>query len=115
MKDFLFTLLAWLLTLPFVIGAIVFAIYNSENIAVVLSPFRDALEIPLYVPVLTAIAFGFLFGAIMTWAGMAPLRADRRLLRKRIKELEKKLETSNQNMIPTHNYMPPSTHLISKQ
>ena len=104
MKDFLFTLLAWLITLPFIIGAIAFALYNAESVPITLNPFRLPVSMPVYVPVLGAIAFGFLFGSVMTWAGMSRLRKERRDQKKRIKELEKKLDAANQNVITPHNY-----------
>jgi uncharacterized integral membrane protein len=104
MKDFLFTLLAWLLTLPCIVAAVGFALYNPQISPVTLSPFRPAIEMPLYVPVLGAVAFGFIFGAIMTWAAMGRLRQERREQRKRIKALEKQIEAANQNHVSPHNY-----------
>ena len=104
MKDFLFTLLAWLLTLPCLVGAIVFALYNGEARPVIINPFQDPVTMPLYVPVLTAIAFGFLFGALMTWAGMGKLRSQKREQAKRIKTLEKEIQASKQEVVATHNY-----------
>lgn len=104
MKDFLFTLLAWLLTLPCIVVAVGFAVYNPQNLAFTLNPFRPPVELPVYVPVLCAVAVGFLFGAIMTWAAMGRLRKERREQRKKIKALEKQLEAANQNHVVPHNY-----------
>lgn len=104
MKDFVFTLLAWILTLPFIIGAVAFAVYNPDVISVTVNPFRPAVSLPVYVPVLTAIGFGFVFGAVMTWAAGGRLRKERRDQKKKIKTLEKQLEASNQNMVKPHNY-----------
>jgi len=104
MKDFLFTLLAWLLTLPCIIVAVGFALYNPQTSPVTLNPFRPAIELPLYVPVLGAVALGFIFGAIMTWAAMGRLRRERREQKKKIKALEKQLEAANQNHVAPHNY-----------
>jgi uncharacterized integral membrane protein len=104
MKDFLFTLFAWLLTLPCLVGAIVFAVNNPEPIEVVFNPFKEALLIPVYVPVLTAIAFGFLFGSLMTWAAMGRLRAEKREQAKRIKILEKELQAAKTPVTATQNY-----------
>ncbi len=104
MKDFLFTLFAWLLTLPFLVGAVGFALYNPDAVTITINPFRPPLTIPVYVPVLAAIGIGFLFGAIMTWAAMGRLRKERRDQNKKIKALEKQLEASNQNMVKPHNY-----------
>ncbi len=104
MKDFMFTLFAWLLTLPCLVGAIVFAINNPEPIAIVFNPFKEALVIPVYVPVLTAIAFGFLFGSLMTWAAMGRLRAEKKEQAKRIKTLEKEIHAGSSATITPHNY-----------
>lgn len=111
MKDFLFTLLAWLLTLPVIVGAIGFAIYNPDIVPVMISPFREAVPMPLYIPVLIAVAFGFLFGSLMTWAGMATLRRERRECKKQLRLLEKeyndlkiragKLSSDNYALIPS--------------
>jgi uncharacterized integral membrane protein len=104
MKDFMFTLFAWLLTLPCLVGAIVFAVNNPEPIEVVFNPFKDALLIPVYVPVLTAIAFGFLFGSLMTWAAMGRLRAEKKEQAKRIKTLEKELQAAKAPVVTPQNY-----------
>ena len=104
MKDFFFTLLAWLLTLPFIVGAVGFALYNDKTVEVTVNPFYPDWTLPLYAPVLVAIAFGFLFGAIMTWAAMGHLRKDRRDLKKRVKTLEKQIETPSHSSTPSHNY-----------
>lgn len=110
MKDFVFTLLAWLLTLPFIIGSLVFALYNQEAVPVIYNPFQESLPLPLYVPVLGAIAFGFIFGSVMTWAAMGRLRKERRDQRKKIKTLEQQAASANQNNVARHNYaaLPPT-------
>lgn len=100
MKDFLFTLFCWLVTLPFIIGAIVFSLYNKESVVITINPFSNSMEIPLYVPVLCALAFGFLFGTIMTWAAMGRLRHERRQQAKRIRTLEQQVETSGHAPAP---------------
>lgn len=104
MKDFLFTLLAWLLTLPFLIGAITFAVYNGQEIPVIYNPFKDAATLPVYVPVLFAIGIGFIFGAIMTWAAMGRLRTQKREQARKIKILEKQLEDVKNPEPTRHNY-----------
>jgi uncharacterized integral membrane protein len=100
MKDFLFTLLCWLVTLPFLIGAIVFALYNKEPVALTLNPFSSSMEISLYVPVLCALALGFVFGAVMTWAAMGRLRHERRQQAKRIRALEEQVKEADQAQSP---------------
>lgn len=115
MKDFLFTLLAWLLTLPFLIGAIAFAVYNGGDVTVIANPFKDPLTLPLYVPVLFAIGIGFLFGSIMTWAAMGSLRAQRREQAKKIKVLEKQLEDVKNPSPVRHNYAATPLKLLGRK
>lgn len=115
MKDFLFTLLAWLLTLPFIIFSVGFAIYNGQTSPVTISPFGEAIEMPLYVPVLGALAIGFVFGAIMTWAAMGRLRKERSDQKKKIKTLEKQIVVGAQTPAATTSYtLLPST-FVDKQ
>lgn len=102
----MFTLLAWLFTLPCLIGAVTFAYYNADSIPVVISPFRDAVQMPAYAPVLAGVAFGFFFGALMTWAAMGRLRKQRREQAKQIKTLEKQLAAVEQ---PAPVSTPPSS------
>jgi uncharacterized integral membrane protein len=104
MKDFLFTLLAWLVTLPCIIGAIGFALYNADIVPVTFNPFREAVPMPVYVPVLAGIGFGFIFGSLMTWAAMGRLRQQKREQEKRIKTLEKQIESSGKSQVASHNY-----------
>jgi len=115
MKDFLFTLLAWLLTLPLIVAAVAFAVYNPDNIPVTLNPFQNPIELPVYVPVLGGIAFGFILGSLMTWAGMGRLRKQAREQKKRIKTLEKQLEVANQNQLAPHNYSVTPAALLEKR
>lgn len=114
MKDFLFTLLAWLLTLPFIVAAVTFAVFNDQAVPIIANPLHPPVLMPVYVPVLVAIGFGFLFGSVMTWAGMGKLRKDRRDQKKRIRDLEKKLEASNQNSGTPHNYSMVPRALLEK-
>lgn len=106
MKDFMFTLLAWLLTLPLIVAAVFFAIYHQQDVVVTWSPFNDPITLPLYIPVLSAIAIGFLLGCLMTWAGSARQRKAIRDQKKKIKALEKQVDAANTNVqaVKPHNY-----------
>jgi uncharacterized integral membrane protein len=106
MKDFLFTLLAWLLTLPLIIAAVFFAIYHQQDVVVTYSPFNDPLTIPLYIPVLSAVAVGFFLGCLMTWAASSRQRKIIREQKKKIKVLEKQADAASTNVqaMKPHNY-----------
>jgi uncharacterized integral membrane protein len=114
MKDFFFTLLAWLLTLPFIVAAVGFAVYNPAIVSVTFSPFQSPVDLPVYVPVLSAIGFGFMFGAVMTWAAMGRLRKQRREQAKKIRSLEKQLQGANSHAPVRHNYAVVPAALLEK-
>lgn len=116
MKDFMFTLIAWLVTLPLIVASVVFALYNPEPISVTFNPFLSPVEVPLYMPVLAAIAFGFLFGAVMTWAAMGRLRRDKRQMATRIRTLEKELSDARTNAAPPdYGYQKPKFLLLGRK
>jgi len=104
MKDFLFTLLAWLFTFPMIIGGIAFAVYNNDPVPVTVNPFQGPVDMPVYIPVLTAIAFGFLFGAVMTWASMGSLRKELRDQKRLTRTLEKQIEETARTSPVIQNY-----------
>jgi uncharacterized integral membrane protein len=116
MKDFFFTLLAWLITLPFIAASACFAFFNQEEVAISINPLYPPIPLPLYVPVLGAIAFGFLFGAIMTWAAGGDQRRKLHKQKKRINHLEKQLVNGvTANPRPFHNYGLIPTRLLQKR
>lgn len=106
MKDFLFTLLAWLLTLPLIVAAVFFALYHQQDVAITYSPFNDPATLPLYIPVLGAVAIGFVLGCLMTWAASSRQRKVIREQKKKIKTLEKQIDVANTNVqaVKPHNY-----------
>ncbi len=103
MKDFMFRALAWIITLPVFIVAVLFAFFHPQPVDILLSPFHAAVPMPLYLPVLGGIIFGFVFGALMTWAANGRLRAKAREQKRKIAALEKQLSVSNENTYKYHN------------
>ena len=98
-------MLAWLLTLPFIVGAVGFALYNQTVVDIVISPFTDAYQWPVYIPVLAALAIGFVFGSLMTWAAMGRLRTAKRSQKQQIKILEKQLDTVSKDQVAAQTYL----------
>lgn len=115
MKDFLFRFFAWIITLPLLVGSVAFAFFHTQKVDVIWSPFHAPASIPLYIPVLTAIAFGFFFGALMTWAAGGRLRDKARTQKKKIAALEKQLAATNQNTYKSHNYSIVPTRLLERK
>lgn len=104
MKDFLFRFIAWIITLPLLVIAVGFAFFHTQVIELTIAPWLAPYSVPLYLPVLTAIGFGFLFGAMMTWAAGGRLRTRAAEQKKKIAALEKQLSIANQNTYNSHNY-----------
>lgn len=66
--------LFWLLFLPFALVVVIFAVSNRGPIAVDFWPLPFSQEIPLYLLSLGTLAFGFFFGALLTWLQVAKWR-----------------------------------------
>ncbi len=115
MKDFVFRFLAWLVTLPLLFAAVAFAFFHTQQVEVIWSPWHAPLTVPLYIPVLTAIGFGFFFGALMTWAASGRLRSKAREQKRKIDALEKQIAVANQNTYKSHNYSVVPTRLLEKK
>jgi len=87
----------WLIALPFIIGAVAFAIANPEPVSIIWSPLHDPVTLPLYAVALAFLGGGFFLGALMTWFGMGKVRAERRGYKKEVKALEKEIKEIKAN------------------
>ena len=85
-------LLRWILALPFIAGAVWFALAHPQSVSVMVNPVKDPIELPLYFVVLLFLAIGFIFGAFMAWIGMGKTRQERRAFKKEVKNLNKEIE-----------------------
>ncbi len=84
--------LRWLIGLVITIVIASFAAMNTEVVSFTFSPVHDPVSIPVYMVILSTLAFGFLFGGIVVWLNAAPVRKAKRKQKKEIKLLEKELE-----------------------
>ncbi|WP_135075005.1 LapA family protein [Terasakiella sp. SH-1] len=106
-------ILSWLIFIPFAAVVVFFAISNREEIAVNFWPLPFSQDIPLYLLSLGTLAFGFFFGALLTWMSVAKWRviamsrrkdtkyaeAEVARLQKQLQEVEKK-QQPNQEVLP---------------
>ncbi|WP_419797884.1 MAG: lipopolysaccharide assembly protein LapA domain-containing protein [Terasakiella sp.] len=67
-------ILSWLLFVPFALVVVIFAVSNRGPIAVDFWPLPFSQDIPLYLLSLGTLAFGFFFGALLTWLSVAKWR-----------------------------------------
>lgn len=85
------TVLKILLWLPVTIIVTAFAVMNLSSVAVDISPLHEPASVPIFLVAFIPMAAGFLLGSFTLWLNMAPLRQERRHLKKTIKSLEKEL------------------------
>ncbi len=84
--------LSWLLGLPLLVVAVVFAVSNRHPVRAELWPFPFHLDMPLYIAVLVPLAVGLLAGVVIGWLANAPARREARRNRRRAKDLEHEVE-----------------------
>lgn len=89
-------LFKWIIALPFIVGAVLFALEHPQKVSITFNPFTDPIELPLYFVALMFLAAGFLIGAFMAWLGMGKVRKDRRQYKKDLKALTKENEKLTQ-------------------
>lgn len=65
-----------------------FAVTNPQVTTLYLTPFHNALEYPLYMIILGALAAGFLIGCVTVWINMDGLRKQNRQYKRDIKKQE---------------------------
>ena len=94
-------LIHWLVTLPLAIIIVLFAVSNRDGVTVTFWPIPVAIEAPLYLIVLLALAVGFLVGELVAWINGRHHRRHARRRARRIEELERELGAT-QAKLPKH-------------
>ena len=84
--------LRWIITLPVIIICVVIALSNRQDVEFTYSPFHEPITLDLYFIILCGLAAGFFLGSVLTWFSSAPVRKDRRVLKKEVKTLQKTLD-----------------------
>ena len=82
---------SWILTLPLIVVAAIFAIANRGPITLDLWPFEASPRLPLFVILLACLVFGLVVGGLATWLSAAPTRRRARQARQRVAELEREV------------------------
>jgi uncharacterized integral membrane protein len=84
-------LIYWLLVLVAAAALASFAASNRAAVSLGLWPLPFALELPLYLALLAAMAIGFIAGAVSAWVGGRRWRRETRRRGRRIAALEHEL------------------------
>lgn len=92
------SILRWIIALPIIVGAVLFAFSNPAIVTIHWSPFHDPADLPLYFIALAFLGVGFLIGAFMAWIGMGKTRAERRQYKRDNKQLEKDINEANEKL-----------------
>lgn len=105
-------LIRWILGVLITVAVIVFAVSNMQPVPVYPSPFHDAYNMPLYLIALGLLAGGFILGALSVWINSAGTRRTKRRQRKKIRALEKELESMGSKQpsgagMPARDLFPP--------
>lgn len=89
----------WIIALPIIVGAVLFALANPVVVSVTWSPFHSPINLPLYFIALAFLGGGFLLGAFVAWISMGKVRRERRQQKKTIKQLEKDINAANEKIM----------------
>lgn len=88
----------WLLSIIFAAVAVVFALYNRQEMSIVWDPISyNSFGVPVYLFGFACLLLGFLWGSILMWLGGWAKRREVKKQAKVITKLEKQVELSNEN------------------
>ncbi|MGQ0664257.1 MAG: lipopolysaccharide assembly protein LapA domain-containing protein [Pseudomonadota bacterium] len=107
--------LFWIVAIPLVVLAALFAVANRALVTVDLWPLPDRFRLPLFAALALAVYLGFLFGALAAWWSGRRARARAREAARRNDRLERenaalqaRLETSGSKPPPGLAVAPPA-------
>ena len=90
----------WIIGFFLTICVALFSVFNRGEVSVIWSPVHDSLLLPFYVPVLVAMAFGFVLGGAIVWLNMGRVRKEKRRQKKEIKILKKDIKCLKEKHSP---------------
>jgi len=88
-------LVHWVVTLPAMALAVIFAVSNRNGVSVTFWPLPVRLDAPLYLVVLLALLAGFLIGELVGWINGSRARRLARERARRIAELEAQIAAAS--------------------
>ena len=90
--------LSWFILLPIGVVAVVFAVFNRQDVVVNLWPSPFILSAPSWALVLSGCLIGFMLGGVSTWLAAAPGRSKARSARWRSESLERDLTLAQEKL-----------------
>ena len=95
-------LLRWIAGTIVALGAVAFAVFNLSPVTVTWSPFHAPITLPASVFGFMAAGIGFLCGGVAAWMGGRAGRAERRRLKKEIRDLQSRLAAEQAAHAPSY-------------
>lgn len=83
--------LSWLISLPFLVVCVLFAVNNRQDIVIDCWPLDIEVKAPLYIVTLGSFLLGLVLGAAWLWFGSLRTHLDKRKLSRQVEELKSKL------------------------
>ena len=99
MAKFLSLFLKILVTIPVIAFLFFLTISNrSQSLKITWSPVNDAVDISLPILLFSALVAGFVWGSLILWSNTLEMRAERRVLKKKISDLEKQISVQSKEI-----------------
>src|SRR5690554_3378591 len=89
--------LAWIVTLPIGLLAVLFAVSNRQMVTLSVWPVPAEIDAPVYLAVLVPLVLGLLAGAFVVWVGSALQRTRNRRLVARLHAAEAALREARED------------------
>ncbi|MDX1923452.1 MAG: lipopolysaccharide assembly protein LapA domain-containing protein [Alphaproteobacteria bacterium] len=83
--------LSWLISLPFLVVCVLFAVNNRQEVTIDCWPFDYDIKTPLFVVTLGGLLLGILLGSAWVWFGSLRTHLEKRKLTKEVDKLKTKL------------------------
>lgn len=92
-------LIAWIVALPLVVLAMVFAVANRHSVRLDLWPLPWGVDMPAYLAVLGALVLGIAIGLAAMWLSGHGVRSAARTNRRRAESLARQLEAERSKSV----------------
>jgi uncharacterized integral membrane protein len=81
-----------LISLPFLLLMVLFALSNPPPVKLGLWPTDFTIEVPISLAILAAMGIGFFFGALLLWVSLVGARARARRAERHVRQLEAQVQ-----------------------
>jgi uncharacterized integral membrane protein len=101
--------LSWIVTLPFAVAAVLFAVMNRTPVTIDLWPLPWRIEAPTFLILLGSLAFGLLIGLLLAWLASGTKRRRMRELAHDNQRLTTELQELRRQAAERSRAIPPAS------